>query len=98
MPPKKNDSSPSYWKMRPFPKFGDSTYSHGQLIRELEQHPKVVKAVEQYPQKRSWVYPFQSPVRRYLKEMVAKPSSFAVHIARVVLAFLWNKIFNGVNV
>ena len=98
MPPKKNDSSPSYWKMRPFPNFGDSTYSHGQLIRELEQHPKVVKAVEQYPQKRSWVYPFQSPVRRYLKEMVAKPSSFVVHIARVALAFLWNKIFNGVNV
>ncbi len=84
-----------------FPKrfisFGPESYSRRALIRQLEKHPNIRKALEDHKSKRHWFNRF-SPIRRYLKEMVASPSPASMYVARYFFRFLWNRIFKGIEI
>ncbi len=80
------------------PVFGAHKYSAKKLIKELSEHPDIVKALEEHPPKKTWGGSPQKHVQEMLKEIVATPSPAVVEGLRKSLRMLWYRIFNGLEI
>jgi glycerol-3-phosphate O-acyltransferase len=80
------------------PLFGEHTYSPKKLIKELAEHPDILKVLEENPPKQSWGGDPKKQVLEYLKEIVATPSPMVVEGLRRSLGMLWYRIFNGLEI
>ncbi len=80
------------------PLFGENHYSQKKLIKELQEHPDILDALEKYPPQKSMAGNPGKVVQDYLKEIVATPSITVVDGLRRSLRMLWYRIFNGLEI
>jgi glycerol-3-phosphate O-acyltransferase len=80
------------------PYFGDHQYSQKKLIKELQEHPDILDALENHPPQKSLGGNSGKLVQEYLKEIVATPSPTVIDGLRRSLKMLWYRIFNGLEI
>jgi len=78
--------------------FGQYEYSPKKLIRNLQEHPDILQALEDYPAENRKIRFNQSTLQSYLNEIVATPSKKVVDGMRRTLGLLWYRIFNGIEI